>query len=81
MFTRKIKTVASVMESFVNTIKDLQEIIEANALRSNTLNTERLDLDMQIETIDAEIEQAHGVENRLNDLVFGTSKSNGKSNE
>lgn len=81
MFTRKIKTVASVMESFVNTIKDLQEIIEANALKSNSLNEERLNLEMQIETIDAEIELAHGVENRLNDLVFGTPKSSSKSNE
>lgn len=71
MFTRKIKTVASVMESFRNTIADLQDIIEATITKNVKLNEQRTALDEVIKTNIAEIQQAHSVENRLNDLVYG----------
>ncbi len=77
MWTRKTKTVASVMESFLTTITDLQEIIETTQAHNVVLNQQRIALDEKIETNIGEITQARGVEGRLADLLYGP-ESTGK---
>ncbi len=72
---RRTKTVASVMESFRNTITDLQGIIELNIARNVVFTERRTALDEQIAITTTEITQARGVEGRLNDLVFGPDPS------
>lgn len=71
MFTRKHKTVASVMESFRMVITDLNDIVERNISVSDDLHAKRNIIDSSIEDIDLEIHQARGTSERLSDLVFG----------
>ncbi len=72
---RRIKTVASIMESFRTAIDDLNEIIVQNIAINDGLHKKRADIAAKIETVDLEIHQARGVEGRLNDLVFGPNPS------
>ncbi len=71
---RRIKTVASIMESFRTAIVDLNEIVVANTAISDGLHAQRNKIDAKIEDVDLEIDQARGVEGRLNNLVFGPAE-------
>lgn len=72
MFTYKMKTVASVMSTFRTAIKDLEEIVVRNIAIVDNLHASRNKLDMKIEDVDLEIDQARSTAARMNDLVFGT---------
>lgn len=76
MFTRKIKTVASIMESFRRAITELNEIVTLNTVVVDNLHAERNALDLKIEDVDLEIHQARGTAERLDELVFGPDPSN-----
>lgn len=71
MFSRKLKTVALIMESFRKTITDLEDIIEVNVTINDGLHIERAVIAAKIEDVDLEIHQARGVHDRMSDLVFG----------
>lgn len=75
MFSRKHKTVASVMETFRTMVIDLEEIAEQNARYRVDLTAARAKLSDKIEDVDLEIHQALGTSDRLSDLVFGTEPS------
>lgn len=71
MFTYRMKTVASVMETFRTAIKDLEEIVVRNIVIVDNLHVSRNKLDMKIEDVDLEIDKARSTAARMNDLVFG----------
>lgn len=71
MFTRKMKTVASIMESFRRAITDLEDIITANVAINDGLHAQRNTIDDKIEDVQLEIHQARGTADRMSDLVFG----------
>jgi len=77
MFTRKLRTVASVMSSFTKIVTDLEDIITATIAKNVILNEERAALDEEIQAADLEIHQARGTAARLNDLLYGEPKTNG----
>ncbi len=68
---RRIKTVASIMESFRTAIDDLNEIVVVNIAINDGLHAQRNKIDAKIEDVDLEIHQAQGTRNRMSDLVFG----------
>lgn len=73
IFNFKLRTVASIMESFRTTIIQLDDIIQANALIKADLASEAEILQLKVEDVDLEIYKAEGVRDRMNDLVFGPS--------
>ncbi len=75
MFSRKIKTVASIMESFRQAITDLETIVEQNIIIAEGLDSQRRAIDDKIEVVDLEIHQARGTADRMSDLVFGPDPS------
>jgi hypothetical protein len=69
MFSRKIKTVATVIAAFTTTIADLDEIIQRNIARKVSLDEGRVVLDEAIKSTNLEIRQATGIADRLQNLI------------
>ena len=73
MFSRKPKTVALVMQTFLMLIDDLDKIVVDQVIASNMLDIERAKISEKIEIVDTEIAQARSISKRLNVLVGGDS--------
>ena len=69
MFSRKPKTVASVMQSFTKVIDDLDQIVIDQVNLSNALDEERQTISAKIEVADLEIHQARGISMKLTNLL------------
>ena len=71
MFSRKPKTVASVIEMFTRTITNLEEIIQLQTHRASVLTVQRVEIEAEIEAADNEADAAANISAKLTSLVSG----------
>jgi len=64
----KPKTVATVMESFLKIISDLDQIAEDNMALTVVLEEQRTTIGAQIETADMEVDHARKIAGKLTNL-------------